>query len=209
MKFKLGYSIIAGNLIDSVLTCQKLDFVDFFHFDIMDGNFVPNITFGPNYVNNFIEKIKNKKFIDVHLMVNNPEKYIDSLKQVDRIIFHIEKLSDQEILKIINRINKLEINCGLSISPKTNIQNLTKYLDKVDLIQIMTVEPGKCGQQLIPECLDKIKFIRKISSTINIQVDGGIKLNNIKTIINCGANSFICGSSMNKEGKEIKNLILS
>jgi ribulose-phosphate 3-epimerase len=208
MIFKLGYSIIAGNLLDSITICQQLDFVDFFHFDIMDGNFVPNITFGPTYVNNFIGKINNKKFIDVHLMVNNPEKYIDSLKQVDQIIFHIENLSDQTILNIINNIKKNKIKCGLSLSPTTDIQTIIKYLDKVDLIQIMTVEPGKCGQHLIPNCLEKIKFIRKNRPTIDIQVDGGIKLNNIKDVIESGANSFICGSSMIKDGLSIKKTLI-
>ena len=208
MKFELGYSIIAGNLLESVTTSQKLDFVDFFHFDIMDGNFVPNITFGPTYVNNFIEKTNNKKFIDVHLMVNNPEKYIDSLKQVDRIIFHIENLSEQTINNIINNIKKNKIKCGLSLSPTTDIKNITKYLDKIDLIQVMTVEPGKCGQQLIPDCLEKIKFIRKTNSNIDIQVDGGIKLNNIKDVIDSGANSFICGSSMIKDGLSIKKTLM-
>tara|TARA_A100001015_G_scaffold296579_1_gene377048 strand:- start:1799 stop:2425 length:627 start_codon:yes stop_codon:yes gene_type:complete len=208
MIFKLGYSIIAGNLLDSITICQQLDFVDFFHFDIMDGNFVPNITFGPNYVNNFIEKINNKKFIDVHLMVNNPEKYIDSLKQVDQIIFHIENLSEQTINNIINNIKSYKIKCGLCLSPNTDIKTIAKYLDKIDLIQVMTVEPGKCGQQLIPDCLEKIKFIRKINSNIDIQVDGGIKLTNIKDVIESGANSFVCGSSMIKDGLSIKNILI-
>lgn len=208
MKFELGYSIIAGNLLELVTTSQKLDFVDFFHFDIMDGNFVPNITFGPTYVNNFIEKTNNKKFIDVHLMVNNPEKYIDSLKQVDRIIFHIENLSEKTINNIISNIKKNKIKCGLSLSPTTDIKDITKYLDKIDLIQVMTVEPGKCGQQLIPDCLEKIKFIRKTNSNIDIQVDGGIKLNNIKDVIDSGANSFICGSSMIKDGLSIKKKLM-
>lgn len=208
MIFKLGYSIIAGNLLDSITICQQLDFVDFFHFDIMDGNFVPNITFGPNYVNNFIQKINNKKFIDVHLMVNNPEKYIDSLKQVDQIIFHIENLSEQTINNIINKIKNYKIRCGLCLSPNTDINTVTKYLNKIDLVQVMTVEPGKCGQQLIPDCLEKIKVIRKNNSNIDIQVDGGIKLSNINDVIESGANSFICGSSMIKDGLGIKKILM-
>jgi ribulose-phosphate 3-epimerase len=207
MKYFLGYSIIANNLLDINDIVQKNDYIDFLHIDVMDGNFVPALTIGPGYISNLIEKLNKKIFIDVHLMVNSPKNYIQQLKQVDRIIFHYEKLSTSEINLIITDIKNLNIKCGISISPSTPIEKLDPFLEEIDLVQIMTVEPGKCGQKLIPECLDKIAYLKSKNLEFDIQVDGGINLSNIDTLITNGANSFICGSSMLKEGNLISNKI--
>lgn len=209
MKYFLGYSVIANNLLDINDIVQKNNYIDFLHIDVMDGNFVPALTIGPIFINNLIEKLNKKIFIDVHLMVNNPKNYIQQLKQVDRIIFHYEKLLSSEINLIITDIKKLNIKCGISISPSTAIEKLDPFLENIDLVQIMTVEPGKCGQKLIPECIDKILYLKSKNIKLDIQVDGGINLSNIDTLITKGANSFICGSSMLKEGNLINNKIRS
>tara|TARA_B100000524_G_C23649125_1_gene369532 strand:- start:45 stop:791 length:747 start_codon:yes stop_codon:yes gene_type:complete len=211
MKYKLGYSIIANNLLKVTDTIEKLNFVDFLHVDIMDGNFVDELTIGPQYVHNLIELISEKnlikQYLDVHLMVNNPINYIDKLPNVNSIIFQVENLNNYQILEIINSIKAKNSKCGISISPNTSIDNLINYLNLIDIVQIMTVEPGKCGQKLIKSTLTKIYNIRNINSQIIIQVDGGINKNNIIELLNMGANSFICGSSMMKDGLEMKSIL--
>lgn len=211
MKYKLGYSIIANNLLKITDTIKKLNFVDFLHIDIMDGNFVNELTIGPQYLHNLIELISEenltKKYLDVHLMVNNPINYIDKLPNVDSIIFQIENLNNCQILETIKSVKAKNSKCGISISPNTSIDNLIDYLHLIDIVQIMTVEPGKCGQKLIKSTLSKIFHIRNINSQIIIQVDGGINKNNINEILNKGANSFICGSSMIKDGLEMKDIL--
>ena len=204
MKNKIGYSIIASDLVNIIPIIQKVNFVDFLHIDIMDGNFVPSLTIGPSYVSNLIDNLKNNnidKFIDVHLMVNDPEKYIDKLTNVDRIIFHIENNNTQNL---INKIKNYNIHVGISISPNTNIDVLYPYVENIDLVQIMTVEPGKCGQKIIPECIQKINILRQKYPNLDIQIDGGVNSNNLKELVDEGANSFISGSAILKETDAIK-----
>ena len=211
MKYKLGYSIIANNLLKITDTIEKLNFIDFLHIDIMDGNFVNELTIGPQYVHNLIdiisEKNLTKQILDVHLMVNNPINYINKLPDVNSIIFQIENLNNYQILEIIDTIKAKNSKCGISISPNTSIENIIDYLKLIDIVQIMTVEPGKCGQKLIKSTLTKIYDIRNINSQITIQVDGGINKNNLTELLKKGANSFICGSSMMKDGLEMKSIL--
>lgn len=208
MKYELGYSIIANNLLKINDTIKKLNFIDFLHVDIMDGNFVPELTIGPKFVSDLIEIISDKK-IDVHLMVTDPINYINKLNNINSIIFHYESIDESKILEIINLIKKNNVKCGISISPKTKVELILPFIQYIDIVQIMTVEPGKCGQKLIPQTLNKIEIIRKLNTDITIQVDGGVNLNNISDILNKGANSFICGSSMLKEGNLIKEKLVN
>lgn len=173
------------------------------HLDIMDGNFVPNISFGPK----IISDISNKyDFIyDAHLMVKNPESLIKEFIDAgcDYITLHPE--STIHIHRQLQLIRSLGAKAGVSLNPSTPLTYLEYLLDDVDLILIMSVNPGFGGQNFIPRILDKIKHVKKLVENRNIiiQVDGGIKLDNINTILDAGADSIVVGSAI-FDGKNIK-----
>jgi ribulose-phosphate 3-epimerase len=202
--YKLGYSIIANKLINIESIITDISFIDFFHIDIMDGNFVDNITIGPSYVKE-LKSIYPNMFFDCHLMVNNPKTIINELKFVDRISIHIENTN---LLENVNYIKSLNLNFGIVINPDTSIENIDPYIylfGDNDIIQIMTVYPGKCGQIFLKNQVDKIVYIKNKYPNINIQIDGGINLNTIDTCIQNGATFFVCGSSMLENGSNLKN----
>lgn len=202
--YKLGYSIIANKLINIESIITDISFIDFFHIDIMDGNFVDNITIGPSYVKE-LKSIYPNMFFDCHLMVNNPKTIINELKFVDRISIHIENTN---LLENVNYIKSLNLNFGIVINPDTSIENIDPYIylfGDNDIIQIMTVYPGKCGQIFLKNQVDKIVYIKNKYPNINIQIDGGINLNTIDTCIQNGATFFVCGSSMLEDGSNLKN----
>ena len=177
---KISTSILASdNRIESI---QKLNNTnsDYIHIDTMDGLFVPNTQMPINEIIE-LEKISNKP-LDIHLMVENPEEYITQLenKNIDYITIHIE--INKDINKLINMIKSLNYKVGLSIKPNTNIDSLIPYLDKIDLVLIMSVEPGFGGQQFMPNSLEKAKYLRKLNPSITIEIDGGIKDTNIKEV---------------------------
>ena len=167
---------------------------DWLHIDVMDGHFVPNITIGIPVVKS-IRKI-TKLPLDVHLMIENPEKYIESFKNAgaDIITFHYEAASDK-ILEIRDKIKSLDVLAGLSIKPKTGVNEILEYLNYFDLVLIMTVEPGFGGQSFMHDCAQKITELRQVApDTLIIQVDGGI--NNVTGHIctSLGANSLVAGN---------------
>ena len=206
--YKLGYSIIANKLINIESIITDISFIDFFHIDIMDGNFVDNITIGPSYVKE-LKSIYPNMFFDCHLMVNNPKTIINELKFVDRISIHIENTN---LLENVNYIKSLNLNFGIVINPDTSIENIDPYIylfGDNDIIQIMTVYPGKCGQIFLKNQVDKIVYIKNKYPNINIQIDGGINLNTIDTCIQNGATFFVCGSSMLEDGSNLKNKLHS
>lgn len=193
-------------LSPSFLTCdfsnikeeldQIKDYVEYFHIDVMDGDFVPNITFGPKFIKD-IRKYYNNIF-DVHLMISNPLKYIKEFAEAgsDIITFHVESNSD--VLQTINEIKKYNKKVGISIKPSTSVDQITKYLEYVDLVLVMSVEPGFGGQKFIPSALDKIKELYDIRNNNNysyiIEVDGGVNDTNIKEVKNRGIDLVVAGS---------------
>lgn len=165
------------------------------HIDVMDGHFVPNITIGAPVVK-AIRKVTNI-FLDVHLMIENPEKYVPDFAKAgsDLITFHYEA-TKENTNSVINLIQSYGIKVGLSIKPKTKPEEINQYLDKVDMILIMTVEPGFGGQSFMPDCAEKIKYIRENSSNKNlrIEVDGGINSQTAEVCKNFGADTLVAGS---------------
>ena len=169
---------------------------DMLHLDVMDGHFVPNITFGAP----IIEKIRPVCDIvfDVHLMISNPIDYIDDFAKAgaDIITFHIESNSDP--ITTIKKIKAHDIKAGISVKPKTPIEDIVPLLQLVDMVLVMTVEPGFGGQQFMADMMPKIEFIRNYSQINNvpldIQVDGGISDKTAKTAIDAGANILVAGS---------------
>lgn len=164
------------------------------HVDVMDGHFVPNITIGAPVVK-ALRKVTDL-VLDVHLMIENPEKYIDDFAQAgsDYITVHYEA-TKENTNSVIEQIKSHGIKAGLSIKPKTQPEEIKEYLDKVDLVLIMTVEPGFGGQSFIPDCAEKIKYIKANSKDdMVIEVDGGINANTGKICTDYGANALVAGS---------------
>lgn len=164
------------------------------HIDVMDGHFVPNITIGAPVVKS-LRKI-TKEVLDVHLMIENPEKYIPDFIQAgsDIITFHLEA-ARAKACKCIDLIKEAGLKAGISIKPKTPVKEVIPYIDKVDMILVMTVEPGFSGQIFMPKCAQKIAEIKKYKHEgLIIQVDGGINDKTAKICKDLGANCFVCGN---------------
>ena len=173
--------------------------VKYLHIDVMDGNFVPSISFGVSMVQS-IRKCTGL-FFDVHLMVEKPERYIKEFAEcgADLINFHIEATEDPA--DVIDKIRALNKKVGITIKPGTSAKVVEPCLGLVDMVLVMTVEPGFGGQQLIPECLDKVKEIRQILSNrgldhVDVEVDGGINEDNLGQVLKAGANVIVSGSSV-------------
>ena len=170
--------------------------VEWIHIDVMDGHFVPNITIGVPVVKSI--RKKTDLFLDTHLMIENPKKYIEAFAKAgsDLITFHLEACKDEEeVLEVINLIKSFDKKVGISIKPKTEANEIFSYLDKIDLVLIMTVEPGFGGQEFMHDCALKIPQIKeKASKDLVIQVDGGINNLTSKVCTSLGANSLVAGS---------------
>ncbi|MBR4723632.1 MAG: ribulose-phosphate 3-epimerase [Clostridia bacterium] len=165
------------------------------HIDVMDGIFVPNISFGA-CVYKCLRK-HSKLFFDVHLMITKPERYIEDFAKAgaDMITFHIEATEKAD--ECIDLIHSLGKKAGIAINPETPVDAVLDYIKKADMILVMGVHPGHGGQQYIEEVNDKIKDLRKIcGEDYLIEVDGGIKLSNVKLVLDCGANVIVAGSAI-------------
>lgn len=193
-------SILAGDfgqLANEAKKAEKYG-ANLLHLDVMDGHFVPNITFGPDAVQS-IRKATNL-FLDAHLMISDPVFYAKYFVDagVNSITFHYESVVN--IKDTITEIKKLGVQCGISVKPKTDIQLIEPFLKDLDLVLIMSVEPGFGGQSFMENMMDKVRWTRaKIDQNkikLAIQVDGGINLNNIKIVSQSGANVFVAGSAI-------------
>ncbi len=176
---------------------QIQEYVNWAQLDIMDGKFVANSTWPYSFGE--IKELKNLKTdlkLEAHLMVEQPEEIIDEWIDlgINRLIFHYE--STQQHLEIIQKIKEAGLKAGLAINPKTPLELIDNLISKLDLVLIMTVNPGKGGQKLIPETISKIKSLREKHSEINIEVDGGINLETAKQVIQAGANLLASGSAI-------------
>lgn len=180
---------------------------DWIHIDVMDGHFVPNITIGIPVVKS-IRQI-TKLPLDVHLMIENPEKYVEAFKSAgaDILTFHYEAVDNPKIL--INKIKSLNCKVGMSIKPKTKPEEILKYLKDLDLLLVMTVEPGFGGQSFMQDCAEKISIIKQNApKNLIIQVDGGINNKTAEICKTYGANSLVAGNYIYKSN-DIKMAIKS
>ncbi len=173
---------------------------EYLHIDVMDGVFVPSISFGIPVVRS-LRKITNSIF-DVHLMIVGPERYVKEYAQcgADSITFHLEAAEDAE--ELIDQIHALGCKAGMSIKPQTPVETVRKYLAKLDMLLVMTVEPGFGGQKYIPESTERIRQVRQMAdelgTELDIQVDGGITQDNVQEVLNAGANVVVAGSAIFK-----------
>ena len=199
--FKLAPSILSAdfsNLQAALLVCDKGG-AHWIHVDVMDNQFVPNLTIGPPVVKSL--RPKTEKFIDIHMMVVDPEKLVEPFAKVgaDNITFHIEATNDP--VGIIDLIRSYGSKVGVSIKPTTPLSHIFPILDKVDVVLIMSVEPGFGGQGYLPGTNKRISEIRKYLNEkcldrVLIEVDGGIKLHNAEEVINAGADVLVAGSAI-------------
>lgn len=193
---KVAPSILTADFLNLANELTTIKTADRFHIDIMDGNFVPNISFGP-----YITKLTNNFApipLDIHLMVDWPDFWIDkfNLSNTHNITFHFESKSD--VNKTIEKIKKIGKKVGISIKPNTEVKEIIPLLSKVDIVLVMSVEPGFGGQKFIVGALDKIKELAEIRKkhhiNFEIEVDGGVDSTNISEIKQAGADVVVAGS---------------
>lgn len=171
---------------------------EYIHIDVMDGVFVPSISFGMPVIRT-IRKVTDKVF-DVHLMIVEPERYVKEIQScgADSITFHLEATEDAD--ETIDLIRSVGCRVGMSIKPKTPVEAVRKYLHKLDMLLVMTVEPGFGGQKYIPESTERVRQVRRMADemglNLDIQVDGGITVDNARIVMEAGANVIVAGSAV-------------
>ena len=171
---------------------------DYIHVDVMDGHFVPNITIGPLVVDG-LRPVTDKPF-DVHLMIENPDLYIPEFAKAGSDIITVHQEAVPHLHRTVQLIKSLGKKAGVSINPGTPVSSLEAILDDLDLVLVMTVNPGFGGQSFIESCLPKIEALRKMIDarglTVELEVDGGVKADNIEKIARAGADVFVAGSAV-------------
>ena len=198
MKKIISPSILGGAFsnMERTITDLNKSKAEYIHFDVMDGDFVPNLTFGPKFISDL--RSKSKKIFDVHLMINRVNKYLDDyIKAGSNIItFHYE--INENLNEIINKIKLNKVKAGIAIKPKTPWQEIKKYLHLFDQVIVMTVEPGFGGQSFLYDQIKKIEsishYIKENNLDVDIEIDGGINYETGKLCVESGANILVAGS---------------
>ena len=205
---KISPSILSADfskLGDEVISLEKAG-ADYIHIDVMDGHFVPNLTIGPEVIKS-IKPLTDKPF-DVHLMINPVKKYINDYITAGADILTIHQEIDDNVLDCLKLIKKKKVKAGLSIKPDTSCETVKEYLDMLDLVLIMTVEPGFGGQSFIQSQVKKIRKVKELigDRSIEIEVDGGINPETAKQVINAGAKVLVAGSAIFKNENYEENI---
>ena len=165
---------------------------DMIHIDVMDGMFVPNISFGPVVIKSIRDK--SNLCFDVHLMIESPERYIDEFVKAGADLITVHAESTTHLHRTIQQIKAHGVKAAVSLNPATSVESLKYVIDELDMVLLMSVNPGFGGQKFIPSTLEKIKEVRSMNANIDIQVDGGITDKTVNGCIEAGANVFVAGS---------------
>ena len=202
MNYVLAPSILAADfkVLGQEMKKTEENGAKYIHFDVMDGMFVPSISFGMPVLASIHDA--TEQFMDAHLMVQEPIRYVEAFQKAgaDSVTVHLEACEDVKVT--LDKIRECGMKVGISINPETNAKELAPYLGEVDMILVMSVHPGFGGQKFIPESLDKIRTIRTMLSEkgleTDIQVDGGIYVDNVREVLDAGANVIVAGSAVFK-----------
>lgn len=202
MNYILAPSILAAdfNNLGEEMKKTERNGAQYIHFDVMDGMFVPSISFGMPVLKSIHDT--TEQIMDAHLMVQEPIRYIEAFKEAgaDIVTIHLEACENVE--QTIAKIRECGMKVGLSICPETSEKEVEHLLSKIDMLLVMSVHPGFGGQKFIPESLDKIRAIRRMIEeqglNVDIQVDGGIYLTNVREVLDAGANIIVAGSALFK-----------
>lgn len=195
-------SLLSANYLNLQADCNMLNnsVADWYHLDVMDGRFVPNISFGPMLVNFFHNA--TSKTCDVHLMIEEPEKYAEAFKNAGADILTVHLEACTHLHRNIQQIKSLGMKCGVAINPHTPVESLKDILADIDLVCMMSVNPGFGGQSFIPHTLQKIKVLKQMIVEQNlevlIEIDGGVTLNNARAIVEAGADVLVAGNTVFK-----------
>jgi ribulose-phosphate 3-epimerase len=203
MKTIISPSILGGTFsnMEKIISSLDQSEAEYIHFDVMDGDFVPNLTFGPQFISNL--RNQTKKVFDVHLMINRVGKFLDDYIKAgsDIITFHIE--IEENLSELISKIKDKDIKAGIAIKPKTPWEEIKSLLHSIDQVIIMTVEPGFGGQSFMDSQINKIKsisnYIKENNLSVDIEIDGGVNYETGKICRDAGANILVAGSFLFKQ----------
>ena len=194
---KIGPSILNSDLSDLASECNRMLDVgaDYLHLDVMDGHFVPNLTFGHPVVKSLRTKVPNAMF-DVHMMVSEPERWVESMQDagVNHYTFHIESTADP--MATIRKIREAGMMVGVGLKPGTKVETVVPYIEHVDTVLIMTVEPGFGGQKFMSDMMPKVRYLRERFADLDIEVDGGVGPSTIQECAEAGANMIVSGTAV-------------
>lgn len=203
-------SLLAANFLNLKTACNMLNQsnADWYHLDVMDGRFVPNISYGPMLVEVF--RKATTKICDVHLMIEEPGNYAEAFKKAGADILSVHIEACPHLHRNIQQIKSLGMQAGVAVNPHTPVEVLKDVLADIDIVCLMSVNPGFGGQSFIPHTLNKIKQLRRLIDEqglhVKIEVDGGVTLENAKTIINAGADVLVAGNTVFKSDDPIATI---